>query len=95
MKKDFDLIVVGAGPAGAMAARTASETGLKVALLERKRDITTIRRACATMLVLESDFFCGERMYFNQKTKRSNNMLFLLTKPTITPRSEFSFPINY
>lgn len=70
MKKDFDLIVVGAGPAGVMAAKTASETGLKVALLERKRDLTTIRRACATMLVLESDYFCGERMYFNQKVKR-------------------------
>ncbi len=70
MSSYFDLIVVGAGPAGVMAAKTASETGLKVALLERKRDITTIRRACATMLVLESDFFCGERMYFNHKTKR-------------------------
>ena len=66
----FDLVVVGAGPAGVIAAKTASENGLRVALLERKRDITTIRRACATMLVLESDFFCGERMYFSQETKR-------------------------
>ena len=70
MKNYFDLVVVGAGPAGVMAAKTASESGLKVALLERKREITTIRRACATMLVLESDFFCSERMYFNQHTKR-------------------------
>ena len=70
MNRCFDLIVAGAGPAGVMAAKTASENGLKVALVERKRDVTAIRRACATMLVLESDFFCGERMYFNQETKR-------------------------
>lgn len=70
MDRYFDLLVVGAGPAGVMAAKTASENGLRVALLERKRDITTIRRSCATMLVLESDFFCGERMYFNQGAKR-------------------------
>ena len=70
MESCFDLVVVGEGPAGVMAANTASENGLRVVLLERKRDITTIRRACATMLVLESDFFCGERMYFNQAAKR-------------------------
>ena len=32
----FDLVVVGAGTAGALAARTAAELGLKVGLLDRK-----------------------------------------------------------
>jgi digeranylgeranylglycerophospholipid reductase len=35
----FDLIVVGAGPAGSMAARTAANAGLKVALLEKRQEI--------------------------------------------------------
>ncbi len=34
---NFDLIVVGAGPAGAMAAATAAQAGLRVALLEKHR----------------------------------------------------------
>jgi digeranylgeranylglycerophospholipid reductase len=35
----FDLLVVGAGPAGSMAAKTAANAGLKVALLEKKQEI--------------------------------------------------------
>jgi len=43
----YDVIVVGAGPAGLMAAKTAAEDGLKVLLIERKRNITEIKRLCA------------------------------------------------
>jgi len=43
----YDLIVVGGGPGGLMAAKTAAEDGLKVLLIERKRDITEIRRTCS------------------------------------------------
>jgi digeranylgeranylglycerophospholipid reductase len=42
----YDLIVVGGGPGGLMAARTAAEEGLKVLLVEKKRNITEINRAC-------------------------------------------------
>lgn len=35
----FDLIVVGAGPAGSMAAKTAAESGLRVAVLEKRQEI--------------------------------------------------------
>lgn len=40
----YDLIVVGGGPAGLMAAKTAAEDGLGVLMLERKRDITATPR---------------------------------------------------
>ena len=42
-----DCIVVGAGPAGLMAAITAGKKGLRIALVERKKDITQIHRSCA------------------------------------------------
>ena len=40
----YDLIVVGGGPGGLMAAKTAAEDGLKVLLIERKREITDTSR---------------------------------------------------
>ena len=34
--QSFDVIVIGAGPAGAAAAHVAARTGLRVALIDRK-----------------------------------------------------------
>ncbi|MEE9573351.1 MAG: NAD(P)/FAD-dependent oxidoreductase [Candidatus Neomarinimicrobiota bacterium] len=39
MKNEYDIIVVGAGPAGSMAARYAAEQGVSVMLLEKDRDV--------------------------------------------------------
>jgi digeranylgeranylglycerophospholipid reductase len=37
--KDYDLIVVGAGPAGSAAAKSAAERGVKTVLLEEHAEI--------------------------------------------------------
>lgn len=37
----FDVVVVGAGPAGSMAAKTAAERGLNVLLVEKRQEIGT------------------------------------------------------
>jgi len=39
MKNHYDIIVVGGGPAGSMAARFAAEQGVSVLMLEKDRDI--------------------------------------------------------
>lgn len=70
MSKTYDVVIVGAGPGGLMAAKVAGENGLKVALLERKQSIVEIGRCCATMFAVESDYYFGERMYFNEKSRR-------------------------
>ncbi|MCQ1536627.1 NAD(P)/FAD-dependent oxidoreductase [Methanosarcina sp. KYL-1] len=39
MKERYDVIVVGAGPAGSIAAKTAAEKGLDVLLIEKRQEI--------------------------------------------------------
>ena len=39
MKSNYDVIVVGAGPAGSIAARTVARAGLDVLLIEKRQEI--------------------------------------------------------
>ncbi len=63
----YDLIIVGAGPAGLMAARAACREGLKIAILERKKDISKIHRSCGGVLNINEDTF-GETVRLDQNT---------------------------
>ncbi|HUT84217.1 MAG TPA: FAD-dependent monooxygenase [Thermodesulfobacteriota bacterium] len=51
MADTYDLVIVGAGPGGLMAARTARQEGLKVLLVEQKSEIARVRRTCAEALI--------------------------------------------
>jgi len=48
LERSFDLVVVGAGPAGASCARRAAELGLSVAVLEK--DVFPRAKPCAAGL---------------------------------------------
>jgi len=48
----YDLIVVGGGPGGLMAAKTAAEDGLKVVMIERKKNIPEIHRYCGQIFYI-------------------------------------------
>ncbi len=81
MSDMYDVVIVGGGPGGLMAAKVAGENGLKVALLERKEHVTAIQRSCQTMFAIEDEYYFGERMYFNEQQKR-----------LVFPVSGFSLP---
>ena len=53
MTEIYDLIVIGAGPAGLMASIVAAKEGLRVLLVERKRDISKVTRSCCSMWINE------------------------------------------
>jgi len=70
MAKKYDVIVVGAGPSGFLAAKAAGENGLEVALLERKPDITQLTRACGQTLVSMNEYYLGDLVGYNARNKR-------------------------
>ena len=51
-----DLLIVGAGPAGLLAGYTAAQKGLHVTIVDMKRDITVVNRACSAQLVLDEGY---------------------------------------
>jgi digeranylgeranylglycerophospholipid reductase len=53
MQPQYDVIVIGAGPAGSVAARRAAEAGLSVLLLEKRQEIGAPVR-CAEAIGVES-----------------------------------------
>jgi len=70
MATHYDLVIVGAGYAGLMAAKTAGESGLKTALIEMRQDITKLRRAESQMILPmgEGEEFLEEMIIFDAKS---------------------------
>lgn len=56
MVKGYDLIIVGAGPAGLQAASTAAQHGLKVVVIEKQRDVSKITRACCQQFIMDDGY---------------------------------------
>jgi flavin-dependent dehydrogenase len=70
MAKKYDVVIVGAGPSGFMAARAAGENGLDVALLDKRKDITSFNRSCAQTLVSATEPYMGNLAVLNPRDNR-------------------------
>jgi len=70
MAKKYDVIVVGAGPAGLVAAKAAGENGFEVALLERKSDLKVMDRACGQTLDSANEYLHHDLYRCNVRGKR-------------------------
>ena len=54
---DYDLVVVGGGPAGSSAAFSAAKNGIKVALIEKENSIAeTVRTSGVTWIESIKEF---------------------------------------
>lgn len=52
----FDVAITGGGPAGLMAAKTCAEQGLRAVLLEKRKSVATITRACCQQLIMDEGY---------------------------------------
>jgi len=52
----YDVAIVGAGPAGLHAAKWAAKKGLKVALVEKRKDVSKITRYCSEHIILDKGY---------------------------------------
>ena len=63
-KREYDLIVVGAGPTGSSAAYAAAKNGIKVALLEKEENVAqTVRTSGVTWIDYAKEFGIPEDCY--------------------------------
>ncbi len=53
MEKKYDVVIAGAGPAGLMVAQTAAASGLRVLLVDMKKDLARVFRSCCCNLIIE------------------------------------------
>lgn len=56
MNTIIDLLVIGGGPAGLMTAKTATELGLKVVLIEKNKSFKQLCRACSAQFILDDGY---------------------------------------
>ncbi len=70
MTNKYDVIIVGAGPAGLLAAKAAGLAGMKVALLERKSEISSLERMCGQTLVSMNDYYFDDLVQYNREGKK-------------------------
>jgi len=55
-KYTYDLAIVGAGPGGLYSAICAAKKGMKVALIEKRKDISKMTRYCSEHIILEENY---------------------------------------
>lgn len=60
MREAYDVIVVGAGPAGSVAARRAAEAGLSTLMIEKRQDIGAPVRCAEAIGALATQEFIAE-----------------------------------
>jgi len=69
--KKYDLVIVGAGPGGLMAARTAARNGLKTLVVEKRKQPTNIRRLCSAHLKVSPTGFKSAKQPTDVRIERA------------------------
>jgi len=52
----YDVAIVGAGPGGLHTAKWAAKKGLKVVIIEKRKDISKLTRYCSEHIILDEGY---------------------------------------
>ncbi len=84
MKTEYDVVVIGAGPAGSVAARTCAQAGLRVLLAEKRQEIGSPVRCAeavgketvAEFIPLDDKWIAAEADHFSLTSSQSDTIHF-------------------
>jgi digeranylgeranylglycerophospholipid reductase len=84
MKNEYDVVVIGAGPAGSIAARTCAQAGLRVLLAEKRQEIGSPVRCAeavgketvAEFIPLDPQWIAAEVEHFSLTSSVGNTIHF-------------------
>ena len=84
MKSEYDVVVIGAGPAGSVAAQTCAQAGLRVLLIEKRQEIGSPVRCAeavgkdtvAEFIPLDAKWIAAEADHFSLANSQNDTIHF-------------------
>jgi len=104
MREAYDVIVVGAGPAGSVAARRAAEAGLDTLLIEKRQEIGAPVRCAEAVGALATQEFIDEDPrwinaridYYSVSNRQGDRVVVPPTEPTwVVDRKVFDYELAH
>ncbi len=70
MKQLYDVIIIGAGPSGLLAAKALDQNGFNVAIVERRKELSKTDRACGHTLLPPNEYFFDNLFHYDEVAQR-------------------------
>lgn len=90
----YDLAIVGAGPGGLHTAKWAAKKGLKVALIDKRKDISKLTRYCSEHIILDENYN-GDTIIVEPGQQLNKDGFISPTSKNIIRSKKFGWEVHY
>lgn len=90
----YDVAIVGAGPGGLHAAKWSAKKGLRVALIEKRKDISKMTRYCSEHIILDEGYN-GDTMIVKPGKEANAQGIVAKNSNNKIVSSQFGWEVNY